>query len=395
MLYQTERTEDMTIKRQLTVSNILMVAIPAAVLLLFSAGIYFFTDFFFDHIEQTGIPDRILHELLEIRDCLAPVRPVFRRYMVLAGVLFCTAVFLSLFLTTYFLSSANFRRISEPLAELQNGVAHIHDGNLEAPIRYKKNDEFKSACDAVDLLAAKLKDAMILQQQNEQSRRELIAGISHDLRTPLTAIRAYTEALEEGLAETTEKRDEYLSVIGQKELAIEHMVNQLFLFSKMELNNFPLHFSVFDVAAEIRSLCEGLESAELKIDTRGLQQALVCADREQFARIVQNIADNSRKYRSGSQAHLAAAAHAEFNSVVIVFADDGPGVPREKLENLFTLFYRTDSSRRNSADGSGLGLAIVKKAVEQMAGTVRAEQNAPSGLRLVITIPQHKGSLHE
>ena len=183
-------------------------------------------------------------------------------------------------LTNLYLTRSLFRHIAQPLDTLTAGVARIRDGDLETPIAYGEPDEFKSACDAVDEMAARLKASLEQQQAARQQKQELIAGMSHDLKSPLTAIRAYTEGLLEGVAQDEATRQRYLQTIYAKEADMETLVNRL-----------------------------------------------------------------------------------------------------------FDVFYRGDAARTTPGNGSGIGLAVVKRSAQEMGGTVRAENEAGGGLRVVVTLP--------
>lgn len=379
----------MTIKKQMYISNILMVLFPLLVMVLLFCGTYLRVDSLLES-DEGGILSEIFHELVEIREWLLPVHDIFMKCVVALALVFGTLIFLSVFLSNYFLSRALFKRILEPLSLLENSVQRIQKGDLEHPLNYAREDEFKDICSAVDLLSRKLKEAMIARQNDEQSRKELVAGISHDLRTPLTAIRACCESLAEGIPSSPEQRKLYLGIILEKELVIERMISQLFLFSKMELDNFPLKLEIFSPEKLIEKTAQSFAAGKkfsFKIECESGPDCHINADKEQFARIVQNCLDNSLKYSDRETPSIQAEIKSCGGKVHIFFKDDGPGAEGD-LEKLFTLFYRKDKARKNSADGSGLGLAIVKKSMEQMGGTAAAERNEPRGLCIHLTFPE-------
>lgn len=134
------------------------------------------------------------------------------------GIFFLMAVLLLLiiFLTNRFLTRFVFRRISEPLKTLSEGVHQIRDGNLSHRIAYSEKDEFLPICEDFNEMAERLRTSVEQLQKEEESRKELLAGISHDIRSPLTSIRAYVEGLLDGVAVTPEKQRAYLCVIQKK-----------------------------------------------------------------------------------------------------------------------------------------------------------------------------------
>lgn len=376
----------MTVRKRIARSNLIMILVPVGVTLLMlvsgaATALYALENIY---LPQLGLTLAELHNAGELYEQMFMPFSVF--FWIYIGVL-ALAVILSIVLTNQFLTRFMFRHISEPLTLLVEGVNRIRNGDLESPIVYDNPDEFLPACEAVNLMASRLKVSMEQSQMEQQSRKELFAGISHDLRSPLTAIRAYTEALLDDVAQTPETKRRYLETIRDKEADIERMVEQLFLFSKMDLDDFPVHPERLELCSEIGRIVVETPMEALEVSTVGLHPAEIVADRLQLQRIVLNIMENSRKYRSGASAHLEISSSYDGDIVRLCFADDGPGVPEEALPKLFHVFYRTDPARRNPNGGSGLGLSIVEKAVHQMGGTITAQNRTGGGLVLLLCLP--------
>ena len=310
------------------------------------------------------------------------------------GIFFLMAVLLLLiiFLTNRFLTRFVFRRISEPLKTLSEGVHQIRDGNLSHRIAYSEKDEFLPICEDFNEMAERLRISVEQLQKEEESRKGLLAGISHDIRSPLTSIRAYVEGLLDGVAVTPEKQRAYLCVIQKKTVDIDEMVRKLFLFSKMELGEFPYSAERMDVVNEIRDFV--LASAE-EYRRRGLQirtkmpinPLIIQADPTYFRSILSNLLDNSAKYKEKIVGTAVITAEVAGIYCRLQVDDDGPGVPAEALSRLFDVFYRSDPSRKNPHQGSGLGLAIVAKTLERMGGSICAENLPEGGLRITMKIP--------
>lgn len=317
--------------------------------------------------------------------------------LVLSALLLVLTVGLSIFLTNRFLTRFVFRRIETPLHILSDGVHALWDGNLDHRICYDRDDEFLPVCADFNEMAGHLKRSVTLLQQQEQSRKELIAGISHDIRSPLTSIQAYVEGLLDGVAKTPEAQRRYLDTIRTKAEELEHMVSQLFLFSKMELGEEPdaprplrLDEKIADMVCSMRE-----ESAEkgLRIETE-LASASIWADPLQVERIMTNILENSLKYKDGPTATVRISLERRDKTCLLCFADDGPGVPPEALPRLFEVFYRSDPARRAPNRGSGLGLAIVASAVQRMGGTITAQNGPDGGLEIRIELPVMEEQRH-
>ncbi len=298
---------------------------------------------------------------------------------------------ISIWLTDRFLIRFVYRHIEEPLDILSEGVRQIRDGNLDYRILYEGGDEFSRVCDDFNEMAFRLRQSVTLTQQHERSRRELMAGISHDLRSPLTSIQAYVEGLLDGVASTPEMQRRYLTTIKSKAEDIDRMVRQIFLFSKMELDDYPYAPVILRLDGEIEELLQsvGEEYAEkgLKIETE-LTHASVRADPELLRRVLLNITENALKYKTKPVGTLRISLAADEKRCRLVLADDGPGVPPEQHARLFDAFYRSDPARREPCRGSGLGLSIAENAVRRMGGTISAGSSALGGLAIEIDLPK-------
>ena len=306
---------------------------------------------------------------------------------VFAAILIAFTVFLSVLLTNRFLTRFVLKRIEEPLELLASGVHELRDGNLDYRIDYHHRDEFKPVCEDFNEMAIRLKDSVQKLQQQELSRRELIAGISHDIRSPLTSIQAYVEGLIDGVAKTPESRKRYLETIKTKAEDLEHIVSQLFLYSKTELGECS------DNSADLRLdhvITDIVSSLQAEYAQKGLEisassePVTLHADPIQIERIVTNITENSLKYTDKAPGHLKITLQKTMTGSRLSFADDGPGVTDDELPRLFEVFYRSDPARQNPNKGSGLGLAIVSNIVEHIGGTVRALHSEFGGLEIRI-----------
>lgn len=248
----------------------------------------------------------------------------------------------------------------------------------------------KDVCEDFNVMAERLKESVNQPQQQEHSRKELIAGISHDIRSPLTSIQAYVEGLLDGIAKTPETERRYLKTIKTKAEVLDHIISQLFLFSKMELgeyNDKPCEFALDEMIHEIiLASQEEYSQKGLHIET-ALEPFSIYADSIHFQRIITNILDNSLKYKTKETCHMQIPLQQTINGHQLSFADDGPGVPEDALPHLFEVFYRSDPARQNPDNGSGLGLAIVANAVHQMNGSVTALPCKPTGLEIQINFP--------
>jgi signal transduction histidine kinase len=242
-----------------------------------------------------------------------------------------------------------------------------------------------------------IKQAMAEYEKYENNRSELIAGISHDLRTPLTSIKAYLEGLETGVADTPEKQKKYMDTIAARTNDLEKIINRLFLFSKLDIGDLPMNLQIIEVGKFIQDLTDDF-SEEYKqkgilLEIESLTDDSVRADVLWLHNVFVNIFENSAKYKDKDIGHLTIACEKIRGingkaAMEIHLCDDGPGVPPETVDRLFDVFYRLDSSRSAPGQrGSGLGLAISSKIVQHMGGTIRAGLPEPGGLDIVISFP--------
>ena len=311
--------------------------------------------------------------------------------LALAAIGLIFIVFLTILMTNRFLTRFVIRKIEEPLDLLSEGARRLGDGDLDYRIAYTGKDEFAPVCGAFNEMAARLKESVERTRRDEESRKELLAGISHDLRSPLTSIRAYVEGLLDGVAKTEEAKQRYLHTINTKAEDIDRLVSQLFLYSKLDLEGVPMELRPIRLDEFVTGFVEEavLDSRThgLEITAEQLAPVTISADPEQLRRVLSNILENSIKYKVKEMGHLRITLE---ESGCLVLADDGPGVPEDALPKLFDVFYRSDPARKNPAGGSGLGLAIASKAIQSMGGTIRAYNGPDGGLAIEITLPKEE-----
>ena len=375
----------MTIQTRLRRSNLIMLIVPVAIAgLLLALGLgaaVWLLDTVY--LPRLGLTLRDLHAMGEAAEQILKGMKLF--IALYAGVVL-VALLAAVGFTNLYLTRALFAHIQQPLDTLVQGVQRIENGDLETPINYSAQDEFRPVCDAVDTMAARLKESLLQQQREQQKKQELIAGMSHDLKSPLTSIRAYTEALLEGVAPNEAARQRYLQTIYARETDLEALVNRLFELAKLGASEYPVQLRPLPLQATLQEILHDCDPEELTV-TCHTADCTVTADEELLQRIVHNLLDNSRKY--GADIVRIESSTAD-KAATICITDNGPGVPEEQLPNLFEPFYRGDAARTRPGSGSGLGLAVVKRSVQQMGGTVRAENSPNGGLCVLLTLPLAK-----
>lgn len=376
----------MTIQERLRRSNIIMLVIPiliAGILLIlgFGGAIVLLESIYLPRMGPT------LHELHNMGEKLEPMFQGLKFCVLLYAAVVLVALLATVVFTNLYLTRNLFTHIQKPLNALMQGVQRIEGGDLDSPIAYGEQDEFRMACDAVDAMAVRLKKSLTEQQKEQQRKQELIAGMSHDLKSPLTTIRAYTEALLEGVAPDEPTRQRYLQTIYARETDLEALVNRLFELAKLGASEYPMHLKALPLQETLHHILNTCDHEGISVDCDAVMDCTVLADGELLQRVLNNLVDNSRKYGANA---LSLGSACEEDTVTLWMEDNGPGVPEEQLPCLFEPFYRGDAARTKPGAGSGLGLAVVKRSMQQMGGSVRAENAPGGGLRIVMQLPMAK-----
>ncbi|MDO4285266.1 MAG: HAMP domain-containing sensor histidine kinase [Eubacteriales bacterium] len=283
------------------------------------------------------------------------------------------------------------RSILQPLQLLSHGTREIRNGNLDSAVRYEKKDEFGEVCSDFEEMRSYLRESVQQRLLDEKRRRELITGISHDLRTPLTSIIGYLDGLLEGIADTPEKQLRYLKAIKTRTGSLVNLVESLSEYSRLD-RDFHYHMEETDlreyVEQYLRTVRTDAEQSSVEIGFEYEEAAYpVRLDQNEFKRVFDNILTNTVKYRvkDSSRVRISLCRIAGRGEAELVIADDGPGVPQESLEQLFDSFYRVDNSRNRSEKGSGIGLAVVREIIRGHGGSVQAQNR--EGLAILIRLP--------
>ncbi|MDR3120899.1 MAG: HAMP domain-containing histidine kinase [Clostridiales bacterium] len=305
-------------------------------------------------------------------------------------VLTIATVVAAIILISLFLANKMVKKITGPLDSLCEGAGRVAEGNLDEDIHCRDAAELEKVCVSFNEMQRQLRENIKKNNMYEQDRKEMLAGISHDLRTPLTSIKSYVKGLQDGVAQTPEKQREYLEIIDRKASDLESLLDRLFLFSKLETGNMPFHFRSIPIQKYIVTLLDSLES-DLKKKGATLTVGGNCShlkarlDSEQMTRAIANILDNSVKYNTGRQINITVTLREQDGKIMLRLQDNGVGVSNQQLSRLFDSFYRGDVSRNNSSDGSGLGLAIARNIVDAHGGRITAESY--NGLTILIELP--------
>ncbi|AJY73534.1 sensor histidine kinase [Paenibacillus beijingensis] len=286
------------------------------------------------------------------------------------------------------------RSLIRPLYTLKHAAEQIKEGNLDHAVNLKQKDEIGQLGAAFEEMRGRLNESIRLQQQYEENRKELISNISHDLKTPITGIKACVEGIQDGIAGTGAKREKYMDMISKKTEEMDRLIDELMLFSKLDLNRLPFHLEPIDLAAYLRDSVEELsldpqmEGTGITFSGAGSGAVSVMADREKLRRVIMNIIDNSLKYMNKEQNAIRVELTDGMAEATVHIRDNGPGIESAALPHIFDRFYRADPSRSTATGGSGIGLAIVKQIVEGQGGRVWAESRMGEGTGIYFTLPK-------
>ena len=273
---------------------------------------------------------------------------------------------------------------------LEKGAKRIREGELEVPVEYKGDEEFEQLCDTFNEMQRSILDNQKQQIKNEQARTDMVTGISHDLRTPLTSIQGYIKGILDGVADTKEKQDRYLRTAYEATKEMNILLQKLFDFSRIESGQLPFHEVKGDIGEFTAGYIAGKEKAlqgdgviftfypgaEVLPDVR--------MDIDQIRRILDNLLENSMKYAASHPLIIEVSVYEKVyekgKEILVDWKDNGNGVPEEKIGHIFERFYRCDESR--SKKGSGVGLYVVQWIMRQHGGYAEAINGKGLTIRL-------------
>lgn len=314
------------------------------------------------------------------------------------------ALFIIFLATNALLTAWIYQSIVRPLNILRLATTQIGNGILNHPIPATGRDEIGQLCTDFDNMRIRLKNIINRQLHTEKDILELLDNLSHDLKTPITAIKGYTEGIMDGVADTKEKQLRYLKTIYTKSNDISYLIDELSVYTKIEQNVFPYDFVPVNLDEYISDCIDSfrldLERDHISIDYYNSTDSStkVLIDPQKLHRAIQNLIGNAVKYNDNPDGHIYVrieelpekANKPQFlqsnengmqmrpegismSFVRVEIEDNGPGIAPKDLPHIFDRFYRADDSRNSSKRGSGLGLAIVKMIIYDHGGTVGAE----------------------
>lgn len=293
--------------------------------------------------------------------------------------LFCISLFGMVFIVSKVLSDF----VLTPLKELNYAAERIGSGDLNFKIKYRKDNEFGKLCIEFDTMKDKLLISNRKQEIYENSRKELIASITHDLKTPLTSIIGYVEGLQDGVVTNQETVQNYLNVIHDKSMRLDHLIDDLFTFTQLELEKFTVNISnvsMYRVLSEYTNTKRReFESKNTDIDfivKEPIHDAIIPADEFRIGQILENLISNAEKFTK-TFIKIYTEMNDEFYNIYV--EDDGDGISPEDLPHIFEYFYQCDKARETKREGTGLGLAICKQLIDAHKGRIYVSSKQGEG----------------
>ena len=379
----------MKLKTRIIVGFVAIILLP---LLLFSASLYGFSQTQAKHVQesssQASDSSQMVYDISLPQSSSSQVK-LMAKDMILTATIILVFTALSVGLWIY-------RSIAVPLVKLKKATKNIKEGNLDFVLEVEGNDEFSQLCQDFEEMRKRLKESTEEKILMDKENKELISNISHDLKTPITAVKGYVEGIMDGVADTPEKMDRYVRTIYNKTNEMDHLINELTFYSKIDTNRIPYTFSKLNVEDYFSDCAEELG---LEMETRGIELVYanyvekgvqVIADGEQIRRVIHNIVSNAIKYMEKPRGIIQLRVKDVGDFIQVEIEDNGKGIAAKDLPYIFDRFYRTDVSRNSSKGGRGIGLSIVKKIMEDHGGKVWATSRLGIGTIMYFVLRKYQ-----
>ena len=376
----------MKLKTKLIIAFLVIIGIPMMAL---SAGIIGFSQYHVDEMYELQADVETAAEIIHSRqNFVAQVKNYIQNLTLLIGVI-VPIIVIVLVLWIY-------KSIITPISMLKVATQNIKNGNLDFEVEVHDQDEIGELCEDFEEMRKRLKANAEEKVLSDNQNKELISNISHDLKTPITAIKGYVEGLMDGVADTPEKQNKYLQTIYSKANDMDHLIDELTFYSKIDTNKIPYNFNRISVADYFSDCAEDLEreleeeNIEFIYKNYVDDDVQIIADAEQIKRVINNIVGNSKKYSDKEKKRIRMTIKDVGDFVQVEIEDNGKGIAGKDLPYIFDRFYRTDASRNSSRGGSGIGLSIVKKIMEDHGGKIWVTSKEGTGTVMYFVIRKYQ-----
>lgn len=289
--------------------------------------------------------------------------------LILLGI-FITVIIVVIIVMSKFMSES----VKKPLEKINEGIDEILHGNFDYEIESENNNnEINRLIKKFNTMKKQIRNNINSKNEYERAKKELLASITHDLRTPLSSIKGYVEALQDGLAKDKETYDRYLNIINEKSKKLDHLIDDLFILSKMDLDDFSFNKEFINSEIFLKNYLkikqEEFKDSEIKlIVKKPLIAAIINIDSHRISQVLENLIENAKKF---TQDYIKISTDIDENYLVINIEDNGIGIKPKDKKDIFKLFYKIDKSRSNpDTSGSGIGLSICKRIMDAHNGKI-------------------------
>ena len=300
------------------------------------------------------------------------------------GIVMCTLTII--FMAMVFLYV--YINILRPFDKMKDYASEVAKGNFDLPLNYERSNYFGAFTWAFDSMRKEITRSRMAEREAIENNKTVIATLSHDIKTPITSIRAYAEGLEENLDTSQERRSRYLEVLMRKCDEVTELTNDLFLHSLSDLNMLQMQPEEFELVPFLKqSISEIAAEREDVLFRKPDISPVIYVDKKRINQIVENLINNSRKY---AKTNIIVSITQSDDIVSIHFRDKGPGIPDEDMPFITDKFYR--GKNVGDENGSGLGLYIVRYIAEQSGGSLELinHTSGEEGLEAVVSLPIKK-----
>ncbi len=288
--------------------------------------------------------------------------------------------------------------MTQSLRRLQEGAKQLGYGNFSARVQLDEVDELSAVADTFNMMADELEQSFARQRQLEQSRRDLTAAVSHDLRTPLTSIRAMIEALDDGIVTDPHTVHRYYATISNQVGNLSSLINDLFELSQLETGQVKLQKTPVNLNDLLSDVLESLQpqakAGQILLEgTFRENLPLIQAELMKIQRVLYNLVQNAIRHTPPDGSITLTTNLTPQGGVQVDIVDTGDGIAPEDIPHIFDQFFRGEKSRSRETGGAGLGLAIAKRIVEAHQGTIWVESQLEQGSRFSFVLPVRNPSV--
>ena len=298
-------------------------------------------------------------------------------------------IFLSIIIALFSILVSCFaiRRVKKQIAEITDALIDVKNGNGNRRILSATNELVAPLAYEINEIVVSYESRLSTVRQTEETNRQLMTSLSHDVRTPLTTLIGYLDAAHKGLV-TGKDRDDYIEIARRKAHDLKEYIDVLFDWFKLNSNEFALEIHPVEAAELTRNILIDwipiFEDKQVDYDIDILEQPVrVRLDTDSYMRIINNLIQNVIAHSHADKIKITLSKQG--NNMRLLLADNGVGIEKEDLKHIFERLYKCDKGR--SEKGSGLGLSIVHQLVEKMGGSITVESLPGKGTEFMLLFP--------